>query len=82
MLLRVVDQAEVKRRYRVFVVIESRGIESLLLRGGVGVRKYKYIWCVLILRLLFGADKITCGREKVKKVEEGSVLRSRDGVQL
>ena len=30
-------------------------------------------------RLLVGADKFTSGREKVKKVEEGSVLRSRDG---
>jgi hypothetical protein len=37
---------------------------------------------VLILGLLVGAGKITFGGEKVKKIEEGSVLRSRDGVRF
>ena len=32
---------------------------------------------MLILRLLVGAGKITFGRGKVKKIEEGQLLRSR-----
>ena len=36
-----------------------------------------YTWCVLILGLLVGAGKITVGRGKVKKIEEGKLLRSR-----
>jgi hypothetical protein len=55
----------------------SLPVESLVLRGGGGVGQWLIHWVCAGVR---GAGIITFGRRKVKKIEVGSVLRSRDGV--